>query len=138
MSYKIENVERYLREHGITPSYQRKRVLEYLIANRNHPNVTQVYEELIGEIPSLSKTTVYNTMNLFIEKKIVEAITIEGTEIRYDLYDPNSHGHFKCEECGKVYDIKLDWNTLEIPDLEGFEVKEQYIHFKGICAKCKK
>ena len=77
-------------------------------------------------------------MNLFIEKKIVEAITIEGTEIRYDLYDPNSHGHFKCEECGEVYDIKLDWNTLEIPDLEGFEVKEQYIHFKGICAKCKK
>lgn len=138
MSYKIENVERYLREHGITPSYQRKRVLEYLIANRNHPNVTQIYEELIGEIPSLSKTTVYNTMNLFIEKKIVEAITIEGTEIRYDLYDPNSHGHFKCEECGEVYDIKLDWNTLEIPDLEGFEVKEQYIHFKGVCSKCKK
>ena len=132
----IGNIEQYLRNHNISPSYQRKRIFEYLYENQNHPNVNQIYEALVKEIPTLSKTTVYNTLNLFVEKKIAEAITIEGTEIRYDLYNPESHGHFKCEKCQQVYDIDLDVENMKIKDLEGFVIKEQHFHFKGICKKC--
>ena len=60
----IENIEKYLRDHNISPSYQRKRIFEYMYENRNHPNVNQIYEALVKEIPTLSKTTVYNTLNL--------------------------------------------------------------------------
>ncbi|WP_326512129.1 Fur family transcriptional regulator [Clostridium intestinale] len=132
----IDNVEKYLRDNGISPSYQRKRILEYLYANKNHPNVIQIYENLVKEIPTLSKTTVYNTLNLFVEKKIAEVITVEDNEVRYDLFNPNVHGHFKCENCNEVYDIDIDFNNLAIKDLEGFTIKEQYFNFKGICKKC--
>lgn len=132
----IENIEKHLRDHGISPSYQRKRIFEYLYENQNHPNVNQIYEELVKEIPTLSKTTVYNTLNLFVEKKLAEVITIEGTEIRYDLYNPHTHGHFKCENCKKVYDIDIDAEKLHLKDLEGFQIKEQYFHFKGLCREC--
>jgi Fe2+ or Zn2+ uptake regulation protein len=133
---KIINIEGYLREHGISPSYQRKRIFEYLNERQNHPNVNQIYEELVKDIPTLSKTTVYNTLNMFVEKKIVEAITIEGTEIRYDLFNPASHGHFKCENCGTVYDVDIDIEPSHIKNLDGFIIKEQSLHFKGICRNC--
>ncbi|GFZ33455.1 transcriptional repressor [Clostridium zeae] len=133
---KITNIEAYLRKNGISPSYQRKRILEYLNERQNHPNVNQIYEELVKDIPTLSKTTVYNTLNMFVEKKLVEAITIEGNEIRYDLFNPQGHGHFKCENCGTVYDIDMDINFSKIKNLEGFKVKEQSFHFKGICKNC--
>lgn len=133
----IDNVEKYLRDNGISPSYQRKRIFEYLYNNRNHPNVMQIYENLVKEIPTLSKTTVYNTLNLFVDKKIAEVITIEDNEVRYDLFNPNIHGHFKCEKCHRVYDIDIDFNNLSIKDLEGFKINEQYFNFKGICKNCR-
>lgn len=131
------NVAAYLLEHKIKPSYQRKRIYEYLLEHRNHPNVNLIYEALIDEIPSLSKTTIYNTLKLFVQKNIVEEITIEGNEIRYDLYKSNSHGHFRCDICKNIYDIDLDEEKKDdIPDLKGFEVQKAYYHFKGICKDC--
>ena len=64
------DIEKYLREHGISPSYQRIRVFEYLISNKNHPTVDMIYKELIKEIPTLSRTTVYNTLNLLVKQKV--------------------------------------------------------------------
>ncbi|MBE9492712.1 MAG: transcriptional repressor, partial [Bacteroidetes bacterium] len=61
MEIEIENVAQYLKSHGIKPSYQRVRVFEYLIKNKSHPTVDTVYKALADEIPTLSKTTVYNT-----------------------------------------------------------------------------
>lgn len=134
----IENVSKYLLENGIKPSYQRKRIFEYLLEKRNHPNVNQIYEELIDEIPSLSKTTVYNTLNLFVDKKIAQVVTIEGNEIRYDLNTPEIHAHFKCTLCQMVYDIDLEKDLSNIESLKGFQLDHQYIHFTGVCPHCLK
>lgn len=135
---KINNVDIYLRDQGIKPSYQRKRVLEHIIEHHDHPTVNQIYDALICEIPTLSKTTVYNTLNLFTLKKIVEIITIEGTETRYDLFNPKPHAHFKCDKCQIVYDIDLDFSKIANEDLKNYIVKDQYIHFIGICPSCSK
>ncbi|WP_032122330.1 Fur family transcriptional regulator [Clostridium amazonitimonense] len=134
----INNVDTYLRDHGIKPSYQRKRVLEYIIEHHNHPTVSQIYDDLIDDIPTLSKTTVYNTLNLFAEKKIVEVITIEGNEARYDIFNPKPHAHFKCDKCQTLYDINLDFSKIANEDLKDYIVKDQYIHFRGTCPNCSK
>jgi Fe2+ or Zn2+ uptake regulation protein len=136
--HPIENAEIYLRQNGISPSYQRKRIFEYLSQTDTHPTVSDIYEGLIKEIPSLSKTTVYNTLNLFIEKNIAEAILIEASEARYDLFNPVHHAHFKCLQCHKVYDIPLPKDSIQIEALKGFEIQQQQHHFKGICKICKK
>ena len=69
MTHNVENVGEYLKENGIKPSYQRMKIYEFLLQNRIHPTVDTIYRALNKEIPTLSKTTVYNTLNLFIEKK---------------------------------------------------------------------
>ncbi|NLW25350.1 MAG: transcriptional repressor [Clostridia bacterium] len=131
----MKNIEEYLKENGVKPSYQRIKIFEYLIKNKNHPKVETIFQELVQEIPTLSKTTVYNTLKLFLEKGIVQPILIEENEVRYDA-DITTHAHFKCEKCGEVYDFRVNLSQLKIEGLEEFQVKESHIYFKGICKKC--
>lgn len=135
MEFQIENIGEYLKAHDIKPSYQRIKIFQYLIEKRNHPTVDMIYKALCTEIPTLSKTTVYNTLNLFIEKKIVNVIVIEENETRYDSV-MEVHGHFKCEKCGNIYDIRVDKDILEDELLKKCEIKEQHYYFKGICQDC--
>ena len=135
MKLRIDNVGEYLKAHDIKPSYQRIKIFEYLIKHRNHPTVDMIYKELVPTIPTLSKTTVYNTLNLFIEKKIAIVIIIEENETRYDA-DTSVHGHFKCKRCEKVYDLDIDVAKIGISDLDQHQINEHHLYFKGICKDC--
>jgi len=135
MKIRTEEIREYLKKHEIKPSHQRLKIFEYLITNKNHPTVDKIYQELREEMSTLSKTTIYNTLKVFTEKKIVQVITVEEKETRYDA-DISLHGHFKCKKCGKVYDIKINEIFDFEKEVEGFQVDEKHIYFKGICKKC--
>lgn len=132
----FNKTDEYLKNHGIKPSYQRIRIFDYLIKNKNHPTVDNIYTALVGDIPTLSKTTVYNTLKLFHEKGIVIIVNIEENESRFDA-DTSNHGHFKCSKCGKIYDFNLNKENLSIPELSKFSINEKHIYLKGVCPDCK-
>ena len=135
MKLKVDDMGAYLKSHEIKPSFQRMKIFEYLITHRNHPTVEMIYKTLVKEIPTLSKTTVYNTLNLFVEKKIAIVIVIEENETRYDA-DMEIHGHFKCEQCSSVYDIDIEAEKIDLKSLDNFQINEHHLYFKGICNKC--
>ncbi|MBF4693190.1 transcriptional repressor [Fusibacter sp. Q10-2] len=132
----VENVGDFLKAHGIKPSYQRVKIYEFLMNTVEHPTVENIYKALNGEIPTLSKTTVYNTLKTFIEKEIAMVITIDENETRFDA-DTSLHGHFKCEVCHSVYDFDVKADEISHEALEGFEVREKQMFYYGICKKCK-
>lgn len=125
-----------LKSRGIKPSSQRIKIYEYLLNNRIHPTVDTIYKALAPEILTLSKTTVYNTLNLFIEKKLVNIIVIEENQTRYDV-DTTLHGHFKCESCEKIYDFDIDVSAIRTDKIQEFNITEEHIYLKGICKNCK-
>ncbi|MGS0763680.1 Fur family transcriptional regulator [Syntrophomonas curvata] len=127
----------FLKMHNIKPSHHRIRVFQYLTERRNHPTVDLMFHDLVAEIPTLSKTTLYNTLNLFVERGIVSLITIDENESRYDA-DTSLHGHLQCNKCGEVYDIGLQLSSIDFADLDKFEVEESHIYFKGVCPQCLK
>ncbi len=131
----IKNVSEYLKEHEIKPSLQRIKIFDYLLNNANHPTVDTIYKDLVSEIPTLSKTTVYNTLRLFMEKGIARVVTIEENETRYDA-NTSFHGHFKCEDCGKVVDFSFEIPQPEEEILNEFEITEKHVYFKGKCKDC--
>ena len=124
-----------LEKKNIRLSYQRLKVLEYLSKNKNHPTVDQIYNDLVDDVPTLSKTTVYNTLDALIDAKLARLITIEDNETRYDINTRN-HGHFKCESCGTIYDFSIDIDNVPVRDLENFKVHDKNVYFKGICTSC--
>jgi Fur family peroxide stress response transcriptional regulator len=134
----VEKIDyfRELSEKGIQPSVQRAKILEYLWLNRVHPTADDIYLSLHPEIPTLSKMTVYNTVKLFLEHGIVQPLVIEEKEIRYDI-DTSHHGHFKCDRCGKVFDFNArPEKSGEFPELDGFQIRERHLYFKGVCRTC--
>lgn len=131
-----KDISRFLSEKGIKPSYQRVRILERLFDTHDHPSVNDLYVDLIDEIPSLSKTTVYNTLNLFMEHGIVRSFSVDGSEVRYDIM-AHSHGHFVCVTCQKIYDFDLDDHLVIDHSLKDFDVMETEITIRGVCKLCK-
>lgn len=128
-------VREYLIKKNIKPLFNRIKVLEYLLSHRNHPTVDEIYNGLVGELPTLSKTTVYNTLKLFVNSNLVRLITIEDNETRYDA-DVSDHGHFKCESCDQVSDFSIDTDKLDTADLDRFKIVEKNVYYKGICPGC--
>ena len=123
-----------LQDKGIRPSIIRIMVLEYLLEHRVHPTVEEVYEALLKKAPTLSKTSVYNTLHLLAENNIILEITIDPAKVRYDA-DTNLHGHFKCDKCFKVWDFAV--GQVQTSLSKEFDIKTKEIYFTGLCDKCK-
>lgn len=137
MKPKILEISEILKSHKIKPSFQRIKIYEYLVKNKNHPTTDMIYKKLINEIPTFSRTTIYNTMELFIEKGIVSAIYVDEKEARFDA-DTSLHAHFRCDQCKNIYDIYVKPGELNISGLLNFKVRENNLNFKGICIACNK
>lgn len=124
-----------LQRNNIRPTYPRIKVLEYLVTKQTHSTADEIYNSLVKEIPSLSKTTVYNTLRLFVDTSLAKILTIEENEMRYDVV-MTKHGHFKCEACGMIYDFPVNLEAAGVEGLDCFKIKEQEVIFRGVCPQC--
>lgn len=133
----MDKIKKYLILNKIHPSFQRIKILQYLLQYPNHPTVDMIYNEISKEIPTLSKTTIYSTLKYFLNKGIVKALTIDENEIRYDT-NTKPHVHFKCIECKNVYDLETESDCFKQTMVEGHKILEHHIYLKGICKVCLK
>lgn len=124
-----------LMEKGIRPSLTRVMIYEYLLSHRTHPTVDEIYKELSPKAPTLSKTTVYNTVKLLSKEGVIKMLTIEEQQARFDACIDH-HGHFLCNGCGKVYDFDVDLPCDTLPT--GFTAETKEIFYTGSCDNCVK
>jgi len=131
----FEQIRKTLIEHGVRPSNYRIRILQCLEDNKLHPTADQMYQNLLGEFPTLSKMSVYNTIEALLDAGLIREVTIENNEVRYDSH-LEEHGHFKCNHCGKIFNFEIDFNSIKLNGLDRFLIKDQDIFLKGICPEC--
>lgn len=132
------NIIEHLQKHEIKPSVQRIAIMQYLAEHRTHPTVEEIYSTLLPSIPTLSKTTVYNTLKLLSEHGAAQTLTIDEHNTCYDA-DTSPHAHFLCKHCGKVYDLPMKNSAKEVEEtsINGHEIQEIHYYYKGICKECK-
>lgn len=129
-----QNYSQILNDAGIRPSVQRVAIYSYLCQHPVHPDIETIYADLAPTYVTLSKTTVYNTLKLFEEKKIVQSIKIEDDKLRFDA-DTSNHMHFKCDKCGTITNITDNKkNTPDIP--AGFTLNKVQTYIWGLCPDC--
>jgi len=124
-----------LKDNDVKVTSQRMRILEYLDLTEGHVDAETLHSVLRKENPSLSKTTVYNNLELFRQKGLVSVLTISGTERWYEL-ERGMHHHLLCDECGRIYNI-----DISCPYLGGMlhgehKIKEVHGYFRGTCKTC--
>ena len=127
-----------LKKCGIKPSLQRLAIMQYLLTHFTHPTVEDVYQGLCQRIPTLSRTTVYNTLRMFSERKAAQMITIDDHHVCYDG-NVEPHVHFFCKHCGRVMDL-FDQQPPRMPEpfeIDGCIVEDVQLYYKGICNDCR-
>ena len=132
----MDNISIYLSGYGIRPSIQRIAIMRYLLKNLTHPTADEVFESLRKQIPTLSKTTVYNTLKLYVENGAAVYVGIDEKNARFDGI-VNPHAHFRCKECGTIIDLPMSTEQF-LPQGFNGEVEETYFYLKGHCEKCKR
>ena len=118
-----EIITNILKDENITPSYTRIQIYNYLSQGKIHATVDEIFIDLEKILPSLSKTTVYNTLKLFLEKKIVNPINLYDNKMRYELARSD-------------HDIPIN-RDINLPDnLKDSVVDEHHLILIGTCPDC--
>lgn len=127
----MEPVIERLRRHGIQPSAQRLAVAEFVLQTDAHPSADQVWSAVRRKLPTLSRATVYNTLNLLVEKGLLRELVISEGKV---VFDPNvaPHHHFIDDDTGEIFDVP--WNAVQVGDvdhLDGLSVREYQVVMRG-------
>jgi len=133
----LEKYVKLLKEKKLKVTPQRLIILKYLGENYTHPTTEKIYSDLKSNNPSLSKTTVYNSLEILEKHGIIQSLTISGSELRYD-FNHGMHHHFLCKNCGKIVDIDIECPNIERMSSYGHQVEEIHGYIKGICRNCLK
>ncbi len=93
-----------LRGHGINPTHQRIEIAHAIFSRGVHLSADQVLAQVNNRASETSKATVYNTLNLFLEKKLLREVIVDPSKV---FYDPNTepHHHFYNVDTGALIDI---------------------------------
>lgn len=131
----IDRLKMILKNKDIRISHQRLLVLDYLIKNPIHPSAEMIFKDLKDIDPLISQATVYNTLNLFVEKNLVKELDFNMPSKRYEFIK-ESHGHFVCTSCGHIIDLCLEDLNYSI-NLLDYSIDSVDITYRGLCPECR-
>jgi len=131
----IEMVDKF-RVMGRRVTPQRLAIFKALEGNQGHPTAEDLYHLLAADYPTLTLSTVYQTLKILTEDGAVREINPGGDRRHYDP-ETRPHAHAVCTSCGVVRDV-IDRPDLSLPaGREGFEFTGYTISYQGLCADCR-
>lgn len=119
-----DNLADKLRAHGINPTHQRIEIAFALFSRHEHLSADQVMAIVNERHSETSKATVYNTLNLFLEKKLIREVIVDPNKV---FYDPNTEPHYHMYDLqsGRLTDIDAaDVRVTGLPTLPSGMVTE--------------
>jgi Fur family transcriptional regulator, iron response regulator len=114
IQYTRDTVVELLRRHDINPTHQRIEIAYALFSRGEHLSADQVLAIVNDRRSETSKATVYNTLNLFLEKKLIREVIVDPNKV---FYDPNTdpHHHLYNVDTGELTDIEA--SRIEVSGL---------------------
>ncbi|MGQ4810231.1 Peroxide-responsive repressor PerR [Candidatus Entotheonellaceae bacterium PAL068K] len=135
MSYAVGR----LRRAGLRATGPRVLILSALENDHSHPTAEQLFETLRPDYPSLSLSTIYQTLDAFIRTSLCRRIVGAGDRLRVDG-TPQDHDHAICSTCGTIFDIDRQQFPLPAPPAHlpnGLMVTGLRLEYEVICAVCR-
>jgi len=126
-----------VRERGLKVTPQREAVFQALDGSDAHPTAEAVHAVVTEAMPSVSLRTVYQVLNDLAVMGEIQALDLGTGAARFD---PNVdvHHHLVCSGCGKVRDLYVDLDAVQMPAGagRGFTVDHAEVVFRGVCDDC--
>ena len=129
-----------LRQAGLRLTPQRLAIYRYLAGTDTHPTAHMIYKRVRSEFPSLSLATVYNTLDLLVERGIINALGHAGDDaVHYDG-DTSPHVNLACVNCHRVIDLPSEHMSAldqEVASRSGYQLLGTRVLYYGLCSECK-
>src|SRR5690554_1025634 len=143
MENRLEKIKKQLHSSSYKLTPQRESTVRVLLEHEeDHLSAENVYLLVKEKSPEIGLATVYRTLELLSELKVVDKINFGDGVSRYDLRKEGAahfHHHLVCIECGSVHEIQEDL----LGDVEkivekrwNFQIKDHRLTFHGICWRC--
>lgn len=143
MEGRINRIKKQLHKEKYKLTPQREATVRVLLENeQDHLSAEDVYLLVKEKAPEIGLATVYRTLELLSELKVVDKINFGDGVSRYDLRREGAHHfhhHLVCIECGAVDEIQEDLLGEVEKVVERrwhFKVMDHRLTFHGICHRC--
>ena len=128
-----------LKEKGYKLTPQRVAVLQSLHESEGHVTARDIYSKVKAQYPRVNKSTVYRTLELMKELKLITETDLGGDRLCYHHAEKGHHHHLVCQRCGRVID--LDEAALEplkelLVSNYSFIPEIRHLAIFGYCLNC--
>jgi Fur family transcriptional regulator, peroxide stress response regulator len=135
---RMKYFETVCRSEGLKLTHQRIEIFREVAQTGDHPDVDQVFQRVRDRIPTVSLDTVYRTLWLLNDLKLIVTLGSSRGRTRFDA-NLSSHHHFVCERCGFTRDFYSDdLDNINLPDSVSSlgEIDAIHVEVRGVCRKC--
>lgn len=127
-----------LRGQGLQVTAQRIAVLK-AAATHPHSTADDLADVVRGEIGSISRQAVYDSLGVLVDRGLLRRIEPAGSATRYEHRVDDNHHHLVCRDCGTIVDVACASGRapcLDVLDAQGFAIDEVEIIYWGYCPEC--
>jgi Fe2+ or Zn2+ uptake regulation protein len=129
-----------LRARGYRMTSQRLAILHVLHHSGGHLSPAEVYEQAHLQVPGLTETTVYRTLDFLAENGLARPAHMGSGHLVYEIAR-HEHHHLKCRTCGAEMEVehallKSMYQKLEAES--GYKLTDSHLTFFGLCPNCQK
>ncbi len=140
MRFTANRIAGILREHGHKLTPQRHAILRVMAATHDHLTPEAIHEKARSSKPEIGLITVYRTLSLLSDLKLVCRVHAPNGCRGYMMRRPaEHHHHVVCSGCDRV----VDFRGCHLADLEqevleetGFDINGHLLEFYGLCPDC--
>lgn len=131
-----EEIKNKLSEFGMKATHQRIVVYNALQLMFIHPSAEDVYTVIHSDNPSISLATVYNTLDSFVDAKLISKISSEQGKCRYD-FNTHQHHHIFVTNTDEIIDYhdaelqELIESYLKKKNIANLSIQELQVHIKA-------
>ncbi|MBF0192246.1 MAG: transcriptional repressor [Magnetococcales bacterium] len=134
---RLDWLKSRLQQAGHKATHQRLEVFREVIQTDAHPDAETVFLGVRERIPTISRNTVYQTLQFLVDQGYIAPFGIHQASHRYDR-NTMPHHHLVCVCCGKVSDCTQ--SGLNLSHFAGFEnwgrIDALHLELRGICSDC--
>lgn len=140
-SSQLTSIKKKIANAGYKLTPQREMTLQ-IMAEHEHLSAEEIYMEVKSRNAGIGLATVYRTLEILTDLKVINKATFQDGLARYDLNrDDKKHQphHLLCLKCGKIEEVKEDL-LIDIEQTIAkryqFDVQDHRLTFHGICREC--
>ena len=132
-------LDNYLEMNNHRKTPERYAILKAIYGMEGHFTLDELGAKMNEDYKfPVSRATLYNTLNLFMELRLVIRHRFQGTTKYEACYADNSHCHQICTVCGTVTEVRSPEITKAIDEmhLKRFRKDGYSLYIYGICSTC--